>query len=136
MFTRLADWETEVGKILCSIDMIEPDLCDLSAVCNVTIDSCKEVKGQGHPPTSSCLDAALAAYRHQSSILGDVHRYCRLHVFDADLDLLIVTPRIKILFIDLVQVDKLSLQLSNDTKGSSVCLSSRHLLLTDKDISS
>ena len=69
-----------------------------------------------HPPTSSCLDAALAAYRHQSSILGDVHRYCRLHVFDADLDLLVVTPRIEILFINLIQIDKLSLQLTNDTK--------------------
>ena len=39
MFTRLVDWEMEAGKILCNIDMIDPDLCDLSAVCNVTIDS-------------------------------------------------------------------------------------------------
>ena len=39
MFTRLVDCEMEAGKILCNIDMIDPDLCDLSAVCNVTIDS-------------------------------------------------------------------------------------------------
>ena len=63
----------------------------------------------------SCLDAALAAYRHQSSILGDVHRHRRLHIFDPDLDLLVIAPRIEILFFYSIQIDKLSLQLSNDT---------------------
>ena len=43
MFTRLVDCEMEAGKILCNIDMIDPDLCDLSAVCNVTIDSFNEM---------------------------------------------------------------------------------------------
>ena len=39
LFTRLVDCEMEAGKILCNIDMIDPDLCDLSAICKVTIDS-------------------------------------------------------------------------------------------------
>ena len=43
MFTRLVDCEMEAGKILCNIDMIDPDLCDLSAVCSVTIDSFNEM---------------------------------------------------------------------------------------------
>ena len=43
LFTRLVDCEMEAGKILCNIDMIDPDLCDLSAVCNVTIDSFNEM---------------------------------------------------------------------------------------------
>ena len=66
--------------------------------------------------TTSRLDTALTPNRHQSSILGDVHGHRRLHVFDADLDLLIVTRRVKILFIDLVQIDKLSLQSKNNNR--------------------
>ena len=81
----------------------------------------------------SCLNATLAADRHQSTILGDVHRHRRLHIFDPDLDLLVVAPRIEILFIDLIQVDKLSLQFRGILFFN---FSSRHLLLADKDISS
>jgi hypothetical protein len=32
MFSRLADWDTEVGKIFWSIDMMEPDFGGLSDV--------------------------------------------------------------------------------------------------------
>ena len=101
----------EAGKILCNIDMIDPDLCDLSAVCNVTIDSFNEMI-EGLKKVCSNLDAALTANSHQRSLLVDVHRHRRLHVFDPDLDLLVVAHRVEIfLLVDLVQVDKLSLHI-------------------------
>ena len=62
----------------------------------------------------SNLDAALTANSHQRSLLVDVHRHRRLHVFDPDLDLLVVAHRVEIfLLVDLVQIDKLSLQIRN-----------------------
>ena len=64
--------------------------------------------------TCSNLDAALTANSHQRPLLVDVHRHGRLHVFDPDLDLLVVAHRVEIfLLVDLVQVDKLSLQIEN-----------------------